>query len=41
MKVSTDAKIEEFFSKYNKVYGFEEENFAERKAAYTALVNNL
>lgn len=41
MSVSTDAKIEEFFSKYNKVYGFEEENFAERKAAYTALVNNL
>ena len=41
MSVSTDAKIEEFFSKYNKVYGFEEENFAERKATYTALVNNL
>ena len=41
MKVSTDAKIEEFFLKYNKIYGFEEENFEERKATYTALVNDL
>jgi hypothetical protein len=41
MKVSTDKEIEEFFVKYNKNYGFEEENFEERKATYTALVNNL
>jgi hypothetical protein len=41
MKVSTDKEIEEFFVNYNKNYGFEEENFEERKATYTALVNNL
>jgi hypothetical protein len=41
MKISTDAMIEEFFLKYNKLYGFEEENFADRKANYTALVNDL
>lgn len=41
MKVSTDAKIEEFFLKYNQIYGFEEENFEEIKATYTALVNEL
>jgi hypothetical protein len=41
MKVSSDSEIEEFFEKYNKKYGFEEENFEETKAIYTALVNNM
>ena len=41
MKVSTDAKIDEFFENYNKKFGYEEENFEERKATYTALVNDL
>lgn len=41
MKVSTEAKIEEFFLKYKEIYGFEEENFEERKATYTALANDL
>jgi hypothetical protein len=41
MKVSTDAKIKEFFENYNKKYGFEEENFEETKAIYTALVSKL
>ena len=36
MEVSTNEEIEEFFVNYNKNYGFEE-----RKAAYTALANNL
>ena len=41
MRLSTEKEVEEFFGKYNKLYEFEEENFAERKATYTALVNNL
>jgi len=41
MKVSTDDKIKEFFENYNKKYGFEEENFEETKAIYTALVSKL
>jgi hypothetical protein len=41
MKVSSDAEIEGFFEKYNKKYGFEEENFEETKAIFTALVNNM
>jgi hypothetical protein len=41
MKVSTDDEIKKFFEKYNNKYGFEEENFEERKALYTTLVNNL
>jgi hypothetical protein len=41
MKVSTDAKIEEFFTNYNIKYAFEEENFEERARVYTALVKVL
>jgi hypothetical protein len=41
MKVSTDAKIEEFFTNYNNKYAFEEENFEERATTYAALVNVL
>ena len=41
MKVSTHDKIEEFFKKYNDLYGFEQENFEERKVVYTTLVNKL
>jgi hypothetical protein len=41
MKVSTDAKIEEFFTNYNNKYAFEEENFEERANIYTTLVNAL
>ena len=41
MKVSTDAKIEEFFTNYNNKYAFEKENFEERANIYTTLVNAL
>jgi hypothetical protein len=41
MKVSTDAKIEVFFTNYNIKYAFEEENFEERANNYTVIVNAL
>ncbi len=41
MKVSTDAKIEEFFNRYNSKYAFEEENFEDRATSYNTLVNAL
>jgi hypothetical protein len=41
MKVSTDAKIEEFFTNYNIKYAVEKENFEEKANNYTVLVNVL
>lgn len=40
MNVSTDAKKNEFFNRYN-IYAFEEENFEERATAYNTIVNSL
>jgi len=41
LNVSNDDEIEEFFTKYNKLYGFNKENFEEKKTLYTTLVNKL
>jgi len=41
MKVSTDAKIKEFFTNFNNKYAIEEENFEEKAIVYRTLVNTL
>jgi hypothetical protein len=41
MKVSTNAKIKEFFTNYNNKYAIEEENFEEKATVYRTLVNAL
>lgn len=41
MNVSTKAKIEEFFNRYNSKYALEEENFEDKATAYNTIVNSL
>jgi hypothetical protein len=39
--LSTNTEIDAFFTKYNSLYSYEEENFEENKTIYTSLINKL